>query len=157
MDQLSKHWFQTQPCFFAHFLYLVLTLHGRVVRWCFKELRSWVQTPHLVGSVQSLTSQLLFCSAIIYLSIVPAGSHRFCEVRENSVSFFWATGVGHVHLLAFANTTKPLRRCNGLVVLANANKSAVLRVHSWPGEHLFWLYPIYPAHPPPCPNRLRSA
>jgi hypothetical protein len=36
-------------------------------------------------------------------------------------------------LLANTNTTKPLRRCNGLVVLAFANKSAVPRVHGRPG------------------------
>jgi hypothetical protein len=30
-----------------------------------------------------------------------------------------------VIVLAFANTTKQLQRCNGLVVLANANKGAV--------------------------------
>ncbi len=32
---------------------------------------------------------------------------------------------------------KPLQRRNGLVVLANANKSAVPRVHGWPGKCLF--------------------
>ncbi len=32
-------------------------------------------------------------------------------------------------VLTFANTTKPLRCRNGLVVLANDNKSAVPRVH----------------------------
>jgi hypothetical protein len=46
-------------------------------------------------------------------------------------------GTNAMFLLAFANTTKPLQRRNGLVVLANANKSAVPRVHGWPGKHLF--------------------
>ncbi len=55
-------------------------------------------------------------------------------------------------LLSFANTTKPLQRHNGLVVLANVNKSAVPRIHGWTGKHLFWLCPIYPAHPPPLPK-----
>ncbi len=38
-------------------------------------------------------------------------------------------------VLANANTTKPLRRRNGLVVLAFANKSVVPRVLGWPGDH----------------------
>jgi hypothetical protein len=42
-----------------------------------------------------------------------------------------------IGILAFTNTTKPLRCLNGLVVLANANKSADPRVHGWPGERLF--------------------
>jgi hypothetical protein len=58
-------------------------------------------------------------------------------------------GVQTVVVLAFANTTKPLRRCYGLVVLANANVSAIPRVHGSPGEMpIFGSIQIYPAHPP---------
>jgi hypothetical protein len=39
--------------------------------------------------------------------------------------------------LAYIVVTKSLQHHNGLVVLANANKSTVLRVHGWPGKHLF--------------------
>ncbi len=63
---------------------------------------------------------------------------------------------GTALLLANANTTKPLRRCNGLVVLAFANKSGVPRVLGWPCYTPIPLYPIFPAHSPPRPNRLRS-
>ncbi len=53
------------------------------------------------------------------------------------------------YLLAFANTTKPLQHRNGLVVLANANKSAVPRVHGWPGKRLFLaLYDLPHTHTP---------
>jgi hypothetical protein len=52
-------------------------------------------------------------------------------------------------LLAFANTTKPLQRYIGLVLLANAYKSAVPRVHGWPGERLFSALSGLPrTHPP---------
>ncbi len=51
--------------------------------------------------------------------------------------FYCFNRVWEIAVLAFANTTKPLRRRYGLVVLANANKSAVPRVQGWPGEHLF--------------------
>ncbi len=61
---------------------------------------------------------------------------------------------GSALLLAFTNVTKPLRCHNGLVVLVNAYKSAVPRVHSWPGGHPFWLYVSYSAHTPPHPNLL---
>ncbi len=63
------------------------------------------------------------------------------------------TSVTLFSLLAFANTTKPLRCRNGLVVLANANnKSAVLRVHGWPDERLFLALSDLPRTPPPLPK-----
>ena len=55
-------------------------------------------------------------------------------------------------MLANANTTKPLRRRNGLVVKRNANKSVVPRVLGWPGDHTpIQLYPILPRALPPSP------
>ncbi len=38
--------------------------------------------------------------------------------------FLCGPTISYSNILAFANTTKPLRRRNGLVVLANANQSA---------------------------------
>ncbi len=55
-------------------------------------------------------------------------------------------------VLAFTNTTKPLQRLNGLVVLANANKSAVPRVHGWPGECLFLALSNLPRTHTPSPK-----
>jgi hypothetical protein len=55
-------------------------------------------------------------------------------------------------LLANANTTKPLRRRDGLVVLAFANKSVVPRILGWPGDHTpIQLYPNIPHSFPPSP------
>ncbi len=52
-------------------------------------------------------------------------------------------------VLANANTTKPLQRCNGLVVLAFANKSGVPRVLGWPGViRLFSSIRLSPRIPP---------
>ncbi len=57
-----------------------------------------------------------------------------------------------VAILAEAEGARELHRRNGLVVLANANKSAIPRVHGWPGECLFWLYPNLPHTLPPSPK-----
>ncbi len=62
-----------------------------------------------------------------------------------------------MYLLAFANTTNPLQRCNGLVVLAIANKSVVPRVHGWPGDCLFLALSNIPLTSPPSPKSATRA
>ncbi len=49
---------------------------GKVVRGCSKELRSRVRTPRLVGLVQLLASQLVFCtqSTHVFPLCLPAPS-----------------------------------------------------------------------------------
>jgi hypothetical protein len=57
---------------------------------------------------------------------------------------------GTALLLAHANTTKPLRHLNGLVVLACANKSGVPRVLGWLGI-AYSALSNYPRTLPPSP------